>query len=68
MKNKKLYRSATDKKIAGVCGGIAEYLEIDATVIRLIFLVMLVFGIAPIVLVYLIMWIIMPEPPEPQNA
>ena len=68
MKNKKLYRSATDKKIAGVCGGLAEYLEIDATVIRLIFLVMLVFGIAPIVLVYLIMWIIMPEPPEPQNA
>ena len=33
--NKKLYRSTTDKKIAGVCGGVAEYFGIDATLIRL---------------------------------
>ena len=32
---KKLYRSVTDKKIAGVCGGIAEYFEVDSTIIRL---------------------------------
>ena len=39
MSTKKLYLSQTDKKIAGVCGGIAEYLEVDPTVIRIIFLI-----------------------------
>ena len=34
--NKKLYRSVTDKKIAGVCGGLAEYLNVDVTVIRVL--------------------------------
>ena len=34
-KNKKLYRSETDKKIAGVCGGIAEYFSVDSTIVRL---------------------------------
>ena len=36
---KKLYKSTTDRKIAGVCGGIAEYLEIDSTLIRLIWVI-----------------------------
>ena len=36
---KKLYKSRTDRKIAGVCGGIAEYLEIDSTLIRLIWVI-----------------------------
>ena len=36
---KKLYKSNTDKKICGVCGGIAEYLNTDATLIRLAFLI-----------------------------
>ena len=63
MDKKKLYRSTTDRKIAGVCGGLAEYFGIDSTVIRLIFLALLVFGIAPIILLYVIMWIVMPEPP-----
>ena len=35
MEGKKLYKSSTDKKIAGVCGGIAEYFNIDSTVVRL---------------------------------
>jgi phage shock protein C len=61
----KLTRSGTDKKIAGVCGGFADYFDIDATVIRIVWLMMLVFagcgGVA-----YLIAWIVMPAaPPKP---
>ena len=37
---KRLMRSAVDRKIAGVCGGIAEYLEIDSTVVRLVWLIL----------------------------
>ncbi len=36
MEKKRLYRSLTDKKISGVCGGIAKYMDTDATIIRLI--------------------------------
>ena len=39
---KKLYKSRNDKKLCGVCGGIAEYLEIDSTVVRLIFVLLVV--------------------------
>lgn len=40
---KKLYRSSTDKKISGVCGGIAEYFGIDSTIIRIIYAVLSLF-------------------------
>lgn len=57
---KKLYRSTTDKKIAGVCGGIAEYFEMDSTLVRIIWLIC-VLGLGFGVLAYIIAWIIMPE-------
>jgi phage shock protein C len=61
---KRLMRSAVDCKIAGVCGGIAEYLDSDTTVIRLVFaLVTFVTGIFPGFVVYLIAWIVMPVAP-----
>ena len=60
---KRLYRSVTDRRIAGVCGGIAEYLNIDPLVVRLIFVALLLFGIAPIILIYLIMWVVVPDNP-----
>lgn len=60
--NKKLYRSDTDKKICGVCGGLAEYLNVDSTVIRLIWL-LLVLCAGSGVLAYFIAAIIMPERP-----
>jgi phage shock protein C len=63
-KIKKLYRSTTDKKIAGVCGGLAEYFGIDSTVVRLIFLFLLLPGGAPGFLPYLILWIAVPEKPS----
>ena len=59
-KIKKLYRSKKDRIIAGVCGGLAEYLELDPTIVRLIWvLVSLGYGLG--ILLYLIAWLIVPE-------
>ena len=53
---KKLTRSNTDKKLLGVCGGIAEYFDIDSTIVRILFLLLLGFNI----IIYLIMGLILP--------
>ena len=57
---RKLYRSETQRMLAGVCGGLAEYFNIDATVMRVLFLILAVFGGSGIVL-YLVMWIVVPD-------
>lgn len=57
---KTLYLSNTDKKIAGVCGGLAAYLGIDATIIRIIWFV-LAFGYGTGLLLYLAFWLIVPR-------
>ena len=62
MEGKKLYKSNTDKKIAGVCGGIAEYFNIDATLVRLGWAVFSLLGGSGL-LAYIIAAIIMPERP-----
>lgn len=59
---KKLYRSRSDRKIAGVCGGIAQYFNIDPTLVRLLFVVGLL-AIAGTFWAYLIMMIVVPEEP-----
>lgn len=56
---RKLYRSKNDKLLGGVCGGIAEYLDIDSTLIRLIFIVGIVFSGCGL-LAYLLMYLVMP--------
>lgn len=62
---KKLYLSQTDKKIAGVCGGIAEYLAIDSTLVRLGWVAMTILtGIVPGVIGYIIAIVIMPNREE----
>lgn len=62
---KRLYLSTTDKKISGVCGGIAEYLGADPTVIRLLWLVVTVLtGVVPGILAYIIAAIVMPKKAE----
>ena len=62
MNNKKLYRSNTDKKLCGVCGGLAEYFEIDSTIIRLLWVVMTFFSAAfPGVLAYIVCALIVPK-------
>jgi phage shock protein C len=55
---RKLYRSKTDRVLAGVCGGLAQYFNLDATLIR----VLAVLGGAGLV-VYVAMWIIVPNQP-----
>ena len=60
---KKLYRSKKDKMIAGVCGGIAEYFDVDSTLVRLLTVIFILLGGAGVV-VYIIAWIIIPETPE----
>ncbi len=57
---KRLYRSETDKKIGGVCGGLAEYFGIDPTIVRIIFVILaLVWGGG--VVIYLICWLVFPK-------
>jgi len=60
---KKLYRSKKDSMIAGVCGGIAEYFDVDSTLIRLLAVIVALLGGAGVV-VYIIAWIIVPQKPE----
>jgi len=61
--NKRLFRSRKDRMVAGVCGGIGEYLNIDPTLIRLAFLVFTLWGGGGI-LAYAIAWVVIPEAPE----
>jgi phage shock protein C len=58
-------RSATDSRIAGVCGGLGEYLDVDPTIVRLVWVVLSVVpgGIVGGIVVYLLAWIIMPKAP-----
>lgn len=57
---KKLYKSSTDKKLFGVCGGLAEYFGIDSTIIRLILVLAILFAGCGI-LAYLVAALVMPE-------
>jgi phage shock protein C len=59
---RKLYRSRTNRKLAGVCGGLAQYFNMDATLIRVLFVVLTVLGGAG-PLIYLVMWIVVPNEP-----
>lgn len=58
---KKLYKSQQDKKLCGVCGGIAEYLNMDSTIIRLIWALLTVFSFGTPVLVYIVAALVMPN-------
>ena len=59
---KRLYRSKTEKMLAGVCGGIAEYFNIDPTLVRLAWAILACFGAG--ILAYIIAAIIIPEKPD----
>jgi phage shock protein PspC (stress-responsive transcriptional regulator) len=61
---KKLYLSNIDRKIGGVCGGIGEYFEKDSTLIRIFFILAILFSFGFGVLAYLAMWLIVPKKPE----
>jgi phage shock protein C len=63
METRKLYRSQSDKMLSGVCGGLARYLNLDSSIIRLIFVLLSFFG-GHGILIYLILWIVMPVEPS----
>lgn len=63
----KLYRSQTDSMIGGVCGGLGQYLGIDSTIVRLFF-VLLVLGNGVGVLIYLVLWLIVPREGQAEEA
>ncbi len=61
---KRLYLSSTDKKLAGVCGGIAEYMDTDPTIVRVLTVLLgLITGVVPFFLGYVIAWIMVPRKP-----
>jgi phage shock protein C len=64
---KRLYRSREEKIIGGVCGGLAEYLNVDPTLIRLALVLITLFGGAGII-AYLVLWVIVPLAPPPPPA
>jgi len=59
---KKLYRSRTDRMLTGVCGGLAEYFAIDATIVRILFAVFALAG-GPGLILYIILALVMPNAP-----
>ena len=63
---RRLTRSTTDKQIAGVCGGIAEYFDVDATPIRLLWVILSIFAGAVVggVIAYLLAWLVIPRQPS----
>jgi len=64
IKGKKLYRSKTQKMLAGVCGGIAEYFEMDVSIIRILWAIITIASAGFGILIYILMIIIFPEAPE----
>ena len=68
--SKRLMRSAADCKIAGVCGGIAEYFEVDSTFVRLIWVmaVLMPIPIVPAFIGYFVAWLVMPKASLPAVA
>jgi phage shock protein PspC (stress-responsive transcriptional regulator) len=66
---KRFYRSRTDRKISGVCGGLGQLWNVDPTLIRLGLVVLFIAtGFVPFGLVYIVAWIIVPEEPVETGA
>lgn len=65
---RKLYRSRQERMIAGVCGGLGEYFDIDPTLVRLLFVVATLFGGPAGPVAYLIFMIVVPNDPSTQTT
>jgi phage shock protein C len=63
MESKKLYRSRNNRVIAGACAGLANFFGIDPTVVRLIFVAGTLLGFGSFVLIYLVLFVVVPEEP-----
>src|SRR5579864_1976393 len=68
--HKRLMLSVTNKKLAGVCGGLAEYLDVDATIVRLIWVALSVVpgGLVGGAIAYFLAWVIIPKSPALANT
>ena len=66
-KPRQLYRSRSNRSIAGVCGGLGEYLNADVTLLRLVTLFLILFGGLSI-WAYIILWVVIPEAPAGKNT
>ena len=62
--DKKIYLSEANKKIGGVCGGIGDYFNIDATLVRLIWIVITLMTMGTGILAYIIAWVVIPQQPR----
>lgn len=60
---KRLYRSAVDRKICGVCGGLADYFGLDSTLVRLAFIALAVLGFPTGIILYILAAVVMPDQP-----
>ncbi len=57
-----LRRSVANRHVAGVCGGLAEYFELDPTVVRVAYVLFAIFSVAfPGILIYIVLWVLIPE-------
>lgn len=65
---KKLYRSTSDRMVAGICGGLGEYFGIDSTLVRLIFVIGSFVSFSALFWIYIIMLIVVPEEPVASQA
>lgn len=65
--DKKLYRSRSDKKLSGVCGGIAEYFNIDVTIIRIVVVILTIGSWFTGLIIYFVAVLIIPEAPAPED-
>lgn len=61
---KRLYRSRTNRQIAGVCGGLANYFDLDPTIVRIAFVIIALMG-GPGLIIYIILAFVIPEEPDP---
>lgn len=66
-KKKRLMKSATNRRINGVCGGLAEYLGLDATLVRVLFLILLFVSFGTVLFAYLGLSFVMPNPPRKRD-
>ncbi len=61
---KRLYRSGKDRMLGGICGGVGEHIDVDPTIIRIVWVVVTVLSVGFGIIVYILAWIIIPELPE----
>lgn len=61
MNSKRLYRSTADRMVGGVAGGVADYLAIDPSIVRVVWAALAIFTNGAFLLLYIVMWIVVPE-------